>query len=119
MTKPTRWTAAEWEQANLTLWLRSGGLCWWCGKWLGDDVARHHRMRRRDGGDSYPQLILLHSNCHNIAPGSVHQNPALATERGFIVPSWGNPRDEPVILCNGQRLMLDDHGTTYRTDWQG
>lgn len=119
MTKPTRWTAAEWEQANLTLWLRSGGKCWWCDMWLGEDAARHHRMRRREGGDSYSNVILLHSNCHNIAPNSVHQNPTLAIERGFIVPTWDDLRSTAVTMASGQRWFLDDLGATHRTDWQG
>lgn len=89
--------------------------CVKCGKPLQDPVAVHHRKLRKQGGkDHITNLIALCSPCHNIAPGSVHQNPRTSYENGWLVPSWADPADWPVTLSNGTRVYLTDEGT-YRT----
>ena len=80
-----QWAPNDWVDASLTLLRRDGGRCGWCGKDLNGVGARHHRMRRRDGGDRLANLVMLHPWCHNVSPGSVHQEPALAVHLGFIV----------------------------------
>lgn len=103
------WSAEEWEQMNITLWMRCADRCWWCGRGLNGDGVRHHRMRRRDGGDRLCNIVILHTACHNIAPLSVHQNPEVAMTRGFIVPSWADPATSP-ILIEKSTYLLDDAG---------
>lgn len=103
------WSAEEWEQANLTLWLRCADRCWWCSRGLNGDGVRHHRQRRRDGGDRLCNIVILHAGCHNIAPLSVHQEPVIAMNRGFLVPSWDDPFTTP-ILIEGTSYLLDDAG---------
>ena len=78
-----------------------------CGEYLAELVAVHHRKLRSQGGtDSLANLIGLHSSCHNIAPKSVHQNPALAYERGWMVRSWGDPEKWPLTLPDGRQVLL-------------
>lgn len=89
--------------------------CVKCGKPLREPVAVHHRKLRKHGGkDDITNLIALCSPCHNIAPGSVHQNPKISYENGWLVPSWGNPAEWPVTLSNGSRVLLTAEGE-YRT----
>ena len=78
-----------------------------CSRHLDGVVAVHHRKLRSQGGkDSLANLIGLHSSCHNIAPSSVHQNPSLAYERGWMVPSWGDPETWPLTLPDGSQVLL-------------
>lgn len=93
----------------MALLRRCGGKCWWCGKDLEGRAARHHRQRRRDGGDRLSNLVLLHPECHNIYPKSVHQNPTEAIDYGFIVPSWAEP-DAFAIFVKNNYWLLDDDG---------
>ena len=86
--------------------------CVKCGKPLHEPVAVHHRKLRKHGGqDDITNLIALCSPCHNIAPGSVHQNPRISYENGWLVHSWGDPADTPVTLANGSRVLLTTEGT--------
>lgn len=86
--------------------------CVKCGKPLREPVAVHHRKLRGQGGrDEITNLIALCSPCHNIAPGSVHQNPRTSYASGWMVPSWADPAEWPVTLANGDRVLLTDAGT--------
>jgi hypothetical protein len=86
--------------------------CVKCGKPLSDPVAVHHRKLRKQGGrDEITNLIALCSPCHNIAPGSVHQNPKISYENGWLCPSWADPAEWPVTLPNGDRVLLTEEGT--------
>jgi hypothetical protein len=86
--------------------------CVKCGKPLREPVAVHHRKLRKHGGqDDITNLIALCSPCHNIAPGSVHQNPRISYENGWLVHSWDNPEECPVTLANGSRVLLTGEGT--------
>jgi len=85
--------------------------CVKCGRFLYDGVACHHRKLRKHGGpDHITNLIALCSPCHNIAPDSVHQNPAKSYEAGYLVKSWDDPASCPVVLDNGSRVLLTDDG---------
>lgn len=85
--------------------------CVKCGKPLRDPVAVHHRKLRKHGGkDELTNLIALCSPCHNIAPGSVHQNPRISYENGWLVHSWDDPAEIPVTLPNGSRALLTNDG---------
>lgn len=86
-----------------------------CGLHL-SEVAVHHRLLRKHGGtDSAVNLLALHPWCHNIAPGSVHQNPALAYEKGWLVHSWDDPAQVPVHLPGGRVAFLTEDAD-YRYD---
>lgn len=86
--------------------------CVKCGKFLYDMVAVHHRKLRKHGGaDTLSNLIALCSPCHNIAPGSVHQNPEDSYRNGYLVPSWADPREWPLLLADGRRVLLNDDGS--------
>lgn len=117
--KPPRFSAAEWEAANLALWIRERDRCAWCGEGIGDHADRHHRLRRTAGGDRLANLVLLHPWCHTVNAGSVHQEPFLAKRRGFIVPPWADPITTPILI--GQKWwLLDDDGhrtETVEPDW--
>lgn len=58
---------------------RQGGQCWRCGNTY---TALHHRMRRREGGHGYENLVGLCQTDHDW----VHKNPRKAQEQGYIIP---------------------------------
>lgn len=103
--KPTRWTADEWATMNLILMDRAGGACERCGKECGP-VERHHRMRRREGGDSLANLVLVGRECHR----QIHAHPVKAREQGFIVPTYGDPETTPVMWRQREWFVLDNAG---------
>lgn len=78
------------------VYVRAGGRCDCCAEPLpGDMWEAHHRQTRGRGGvDSHENLVALCSPCHH---GQIHAHPAWATERGFLVPSWGNPATTPIL----------------------
>lgn len=88
---------------------RQGGYCWWCGGPLGLGFAVHHRKLRSQGGnDEVTNLVALHHPCHNLGSHAVHLNVARAVERGFIVPSWGDPATTPLTLPGGGSVTLTE-----------
>lgn len=108
-----RWTAEEWETANQALLIRSRGCCEVCGVDLLANqrpVSRHHRQRRRDGGDRLSNLLLLcgtgTTGCH----GTITGNPSMARVSGWIVPTEVDPRTISVRLADGYLYYLDDEG---------
>lgn len=106
MTRPVRWDAAEWEHATLLVLHRDGDRCLWCGQPLRNDAARHHRMRRREGGDRLANVVLLHTRCHEF----VHGNPIVARGRGFIVSVYNDVLTKPLVAKDGRAWLLDDEG---------
>lgn len=86
--------------------------CVKCGQGLREPVAVHHRKLKSQGGrDELANLVALCSPCHNIAPDSVHQNPAISMEKGYIVPSWAQPNEWALTLPDGRRVLLENNGT--------
>jgi hypothetical protein len=97
---------------------RSGGYCEACGGSLEANWAAHHRLLRSRGGkDSVTNLVALHHKCHNLSRPSVHLDPAWATERGLMCPSWEDPACLPLTLPSGVIVLLTDDGG-YAT-WEG
>ena len=107
--------AAWWEWATMRLLARCGFRCERCGHDLGDQLERHHRQRRRVGGDRLANLLALHPRCH----AYITEHPEEARANGWIVDAEGiggvapNPAEVPVRLpgLGGTALwLLDDDG---------
>lgn len=110
---PRRRTAPQqdaewWEWATQVLTLRSRGRCERCGGDFTHGMERHHRMRRRDGGDRIANLLALCPSCHH----HVTEHPADAYEQGWSIRALGDgdPLMVPVRLADGMRWLLDDKG---------
>ena len=89
---------------------RSGGLCeaLITSKCNGQGEHKHHRkLRSRGGVDSTSCLVDICHHCHDW----IHAHPKDATERGWMVNSWADPRDIPVYRY-GRWVLLDDAGGT-------
>jgi 5-methylcytosine-specific restriction endonuclease McrA len=89
--------------------------CAVCGLVLAEPVAVHHRKLKKHGGtDDLSNLLGLHSACHNIGPKSVHQNPRLSYEMGWLVPSWADPLEYPLTLPDGRQVLLTNESDPVR-----
>lgn len=77
-----------------SIYARADGMCDRCGVGMAPDAweCHHRQLRSRGGGDSHENLVALCTGCHVWA----HGNPAEATSRGWIVPSWAGPEQIPV-----------------------
>jgi len=95
---------------------RAGNYCEKCGK-SGYDFALHHRKLRSQGGlDAVENLMAVHHKCHNMGTDSIHLNPKQAIENGWIVPSWAEPSEYPLILPDGSRVLLTSEGSYTPTE---
>lgn len=69
-------------------------------------------MRRRDGGHSVAQLILLCGSGTTGCHGWVHAHPANARAAGMILPALRRPALEPTAVpvqyVDGWHLLSDD-----------
>lgn len=101
-----RWDGEDWRAANGLLMIRSKGRCECCGQPLNGHVERHHRKRRRDGGDRLANVIYLRVACHQW----VTTHPTWAEERGLIVLVERDPETEPVWWQGKRWVLLDDDG---------
>lgn len=109
---PRRRTAPQqgrdwWAEADVLLRRRSGGRCECCGGQL-TNVERHHRVRRRDGGDRLSNLLYLSPAHHAWWTG----HPEAARGRGIIVSALGelDPSTVPVFYQGRGWYLLDDLG---------
>jgi hypothetical protein len=41
---------------------------------------------------------------------SIHSNPKLSEEKGWMVSSWREPHDTPFVRANGEIVLLQDDG---------
>lgn len=91
---------------------RSGGYCEFCCRSLSDSWALHHRQLKSQGGKDVPEnLVAVHHECHNLGTNSIHLNPKMAKERGYIVPSWDNPEHVAICPQDGIKVRLFNNGT--------
>ena len=101
-----------WEKATAALRYRSADRCERCRDPLSPDRAeRHHRMRRRDGGDRLSNLLWLCRKCH----AWITEHPAEAMANGWIVSALASPPLDPATVpvrmgAYGRLHLLDDRG---------
>lgn len=101
-----------WTWATMELLGRCGSRCEKCGRPLGDRMERHHRQRRRSGGDRLSNLMAVHPECH----AWITEHPEAAREAGWIVSAEGlggvapDPAEIPVRLPDGYLWLLRDDG---------
>lgn len=105
-----RWDASGWAEAEPLLQARAGGRCDCCGRPL-VAVERHHRKRRRDGGDRLANVLLLLPECHR----RWTVQPAQAQARGLIVPVHADPLEVPVLWHGKRLVLLGDDGSAVPT----
>lgn len=108
---------AKWVAAKRLVNERDGGLCVRCGS---EATDIHHRTPRGMGGSSDPEtnyspanLVSLCRSCHDY----VHAHPAESYDDGFLVRSWDDPRDCPLMLANETvviYLAADGNLTKYQ-----
>lgn len=104
-----RWSWDEWQEANQVLFARSGGACERCGVRT-SAMERHHRKRRRDGGDRLCNILLLCAGgdgCHR----HVTEHPGEARRYGFIVSAYADPAVIPVLYRRREWMVLGDDGS--------
>jgi hypothetical protein len=112
-----RFDTAQWDEATMLLAARSRLMCERCGQSLNGRGERHHRQRRRDGGDRLANLLLICTTCH----GEITDKPESETHArrlGYIVPALGiaTPDTLPVLLWGDTWVLLDDDGTATACD---
>ncbi|NBX51770.1 HNH endonuclease [bacterium] len=108
------------EILRAIVWARSRGYCEKCGTQLPDSWALHHRkLRSRGGKDEVQNFLALHHECHNLGTDSVHLNPSYATDKGYMVHSWEDPRECPVTLPDGSIVTLTPEGSYHYIERQG
>lgn len=91
---------------------RALGRCDCCGMPLAGACERHHRQRRRDGGDRLANLTVLKPACHRYWTGE----PEEARRRGFIVSAYEpDPASVPMLWRGIRWVVLDDAGGV--ADW--
>lgn len=110
-----RFTRNDWDEASMLLFARSRDMCELCGD--NKPTERHHRKRRREGGDRLSNLLFLCSTCH----GWITDNPESVTRAralGYIVPALGvaQPDEWPVLLWGTTWVLLDDDGHSVACD---
>ena len=76
----------------------------------------HHRLLRAHGGTwALSNILGLHSDCHNVQPASVHQNPERAYGLGFMVRnSMLTPLEIPTFDAGSREWKLADDAGDWR-----
>ena len=91
---------------------RAACYCERCGGPALESMALHHRkLKSRGGKDTPSNLIWIHHSCHNLATDSIHLAPKAATAKGFMVSSWQDPAQTPMLTPEGLMVLLADDGT--------
>ena len=90
---------------------RAGNYCESCGGRAQESMALHHRkLKSRGGQDTPANLIRVHHSCHNLGTDSIHAKPSWATDKGFMVSSWNEPEQTPMVYPDGRIVLLDNDG---------
>jgi hypothetical protein len=93
---------------------RANGYCETCGGRAEETMALHHRkLKSRGGKDEVANLIWIHHGCHNLNTDSIHLNPAKAEQKGWMVGSWQDPEESPMVYADGTTVLLKQDGTIH------
>ena len=93
---------------------RANGYCEVCGLPCHDGALHHRKLKSRGGKDTISNLIYVHHGCHNLNTDSIHLNPETATDNGWMVESWKEPHERPMLLPDGAWALLKNDGTITR-----
>ena len=92
---------------------RAAGYCEYCDSPAEETMALHHRkLRSRGGADTVANLVFIHHGCHNLKTHSIHLRPGAAETRGYMVGSWQDPAEVPLVKADGSVILLLDDGST-------
>lgn len=97
---------------------RAAGYCEFCDCPAEETMALHHRkLKSRGGEDSVSNLVWVHHGCHNLKTDSIHLKPAVAQKLGYMVHSWENATEVPLVRADGSVvLLLEDGNITIITE---
>lgn len=94
--------------------LRSQGRCEKCLLPLWELEVHHRKLRSQGGTWDLSNVLAVCPRCHNQHPDSIHDNPRMAYEHGWLVRSHADPRTVPVLvfdrLKGSQVVFLGDDG---------
>jgi hypothetical protein len=92
---------------------RFGDLCARCG--LPGHTIQHRRPRQIGGSrdpriNALPNLVLLCGDGTTLCHGTVESHRTQAQADGYLVRWPTDPRDVPMLLWDGRRVLLTDDG---------
>ena len=91
---------------------RAGGYCEFCDCPAEESMALHHRqLKSRGGKDTVANLVWIHHGCHNLKTDSIHLKPAVAEKLGYMVNSWDDPTEVPLVRADGSVVLLLEDGS--------
>ena len=98
------------------VWQRSKGRCEACGLPLDEETwdfshrkAKSNFSKRGETPDFVENgMAIHHFPCHMV---SVENHPVLARQKGWRVPSYRDPRTEPIALYGAIWVHLNANGT--------
>jgi len=86
--------------------VREHGICCRCGNRAATD-AHHRKLRSQGGLNTWDNQVGICRTCHN----SIHANPALSYEWGWLVYSWDTPSTVPITYHARGRVLLGTDAT--------
>ena len=95
-------------------WQRSRGICEACGLPMDEESwdwsHRKAKGKFKTHEDSYfiQNGMAVHHRCHMI---TIENHPVLARQKGWRVPSYRDPRTEPIALYGAIWVHLEANGT--------
>jgi hypothetical protein len=97
-----------WERRREQLYGRAGGRCEVGGCQLQDTgMEAHHRRLRAQGPDHSLENLLATCPRHH---RYIHDHPAHARMKGWMVSGYQNPIARPVVLWNDRTVALTHDG---------
>jgi 5-methylcytosine-specific restriction enzyme A len=105
-----------WESVRKVVLARDSNLCLWC---LEPAEHVHHRKPKGIGGTSRPEVQWGLANLVSVCADHhrwIHEHPAEGYLSGFLVHSWDNPEDVPLLVKPGSVfLKLGSDGSLERS----
>lgn len=92
------------KEVRHAVWERCKGWCEWCGLPLDPESFDFHHRQGTTKIDLVANGVAVCHFCHVIAPKSIHQNPRIARDRGFIISRFADPStfsSAPLLLFGG------------------
>jgi len=94
---------------------RAQGYCEVCGKVETPSMAFHHRkLKSRGGKNTVSNLIRVHHGCHNLDTNSIHSNPNASQDYGYMVASWQDPEEVPMLCPDETWVILNNNGSLMK-----